>query len=134
MACRHGSSIMCAAILRRTLRLRYCPRGVRLRRSEAAAHVSERRSCRGTARCKCGRVWGENDSLGPRDSRGGLLDAPWRPRKTNLSIDDGDQIMDRSQHIAMPSRLLVALGAIALLAVGSPAAVNAQGLVEGVQQ
>jgi hypothetical protein len=42
--------------------------------------------------------------------------------------------MDRSQHIAMPSRLLVALGAIALLAVGSPAAVNAQGLVEGVQQ
>jgi hypothetical protein len=34
----------------------------------------------------------------------------------------------------MPSRLLVALGAIALLGVGSPAAVNAQGLVQGVQQ
>lgn len=40
--------------------------------------------------------------------------------------------MDRSQHIAMPSRLLVALGVIVMLAVGAPA--NAQGLVEGVQQ
>lgn len=42
--------------------------------------------------------------------------------------------MDRSQHIAMPSRLLVALGAIVVLAVGAPATANAQGLVEGVQQ
>jgi hypothetical protein len=49
----------------------------------------------------------------------------------NFSIDDGDQIMDRSQH--MPSRLLVALGAIVMLA-GTPATANAQGLVEGVQQ
>ena len=42
--------------------------------------------------------------------------------------------MDRSQHIAMPSRLLVALGAIVILAVGAPATANAQGLVQGVQQ
>ncbi|WFU20534.1 Spy/CpxP family protein refolding chaperone [Bradyrhizobium sp. CB3481] len=42
--------------------------------------------------------------------------------------------MDRSQHIAMPSRLLVALGAIVMLAVAVPATANAQGLVQGVQQ
>jgi LTXXQ motif family protein len=42
--------------------------------------------------------------------------------------------MDRSQHIAMPSRLLVALGAIVMLTMGAPGTANAQGLVEGVQQ
>jgi hypothetical protein len=52
----------------------------------------------------------------------------------DFPIDDGDQIMDRSQHIAMPSRLLVALGAIVMLTVGAPATANAQGLVQGVQQ
>ena len=42
--------------------------------------------------------------------------------------------MDRSQHIAMPSRLLVALAAAVMLTVGAAALANAQGLVEGVQQ
>lgn len=42
--------------------------------------------------------------------------------------------MTRSHPIAMSSRLLVALGAIVALAVGVPAAADAQGLVQGVQQ
>ena len=42
--------------------------------------------------------------------------------------------MTRSQPIAMLSRLLVALGAIVMLAVGASATADAQGLVQGVQQ
>jgi len=42
--------------------------------------------------------------------------------------------MDRSQHIAMPSRWLGALGAIVMLAAAMPATADAQGLVQGVQQ
>jgi hypothetical protein len=43
--------------------------------------------------------------------------------------------MTRPQHIApTPSRLLVALGAVAVLAISAPATVNAQGLVQGVEQ
>jgi hypothetical protein len=43
--------------------------------------------------------------------------------------------MTRPQQIApKPSRLLVVLGAVAMLAFGAPATVNAQGLVQGVQQ
>ena len=42
--------------------------------------------------------------------------------------------MTRSHPIAMSSRLLVALGAIAVLAGGVPATADAQGLVQGVQQ
>jgi hypothetical protein len=42
--------------------------------------------------------------------------------------------MDRSQHIAMSSRWLGALGAIIMLAAAMPATADAQGLVQGVQQ
>jgi hypothetical protein len=43
--------------------------------------------------------------------------------------------MTLPQHIApTPSRLLVALGAIVMLAIGAPVTVSAQGLVQGVQQ
>ena len=42
--------------------------------------------------------------------------------------------MTRSHPIAMSSRLLVAFGVIAVLAVGVSATADAQGLVQGVQQ
>jgi hypothetical protein len=42
--------------------------------------------------------------------------------------------MDRSQHLAMPSRWLGALGTIVMLAAVMPASADAQGLVQGVQQ